>query len=586
LPGDRLATFEFSDNTCLHGGYRGCPGGDCLGGNPDDRDLLLYETVLSGDLNGDDAPEFANIADNSQHIITFTITSAPTLDGVTIRGGFAAGSASDLNSGGAGIFCRAANPVTISITNCIFADNYANRGGGGMFCIGCADVDFTVTDCTFRNNHANGTMGGGLCFCGGFLDRCVFEDNVAAMGGGGMRATGRDCVLLDCSFVDNSVTNGNGGGLSFDGYSNAHTLTARACTFLGNNASMYDRNARGGAAALTTSVGSRLVDCTFENNWTGPTGQVSTQSAGGGVYATETLFDDCSFSGNSSIGLGGAVAGYHNIAANCSFTTNSAVMAGGAVYGQNVLSDCLILGNSAAPGLGGGIASADAYGCTFVGNSAAQYGGGASGGRCVNCVLWNNSPDQVSSSTGVTYSSVEGGCAGAGNIADDPLFVDHDGPDDDPNTWNDNDYHLTSGSPCIDAGDSTAVPRDTRDIDQDGCTSDRIPFDRDRNYRFHDDAGTLDTGVSTHWHPYVDMGAYEYGSTSTMPEGPCFGDLNCDTVADIFDIDAFVLVLADSAEYSQQFPDCEAINADCDEDGIADIFDIDAFVALIVGSGS
>ena len=48
---------------------------------------------------------------------------------------------------------------------------------------------------------------------------------------------------------------------------------------------------------------------------------------------------------------------------------------------------------------------------------------------------------------------------GIGNIADDPLFVDPDGPDGDVLAWEDNDYHLTVGSPCIDAGDD---PGDVR----------------------------------------------------------------------------------------------------------------------------
>ena len=42
----------------------------------------------------------------------------------------------------------------------------------------------------------------------------------------------------------------------------------------------------------------------------------------------------------------------------------------------------------------------------------------------------------------VTYSDIQGGYAGEGNIDADPLFV---APDD-------GDYHLSAGSPCIDAG--------------------------------------------------------------------------------------------------------------------------------------
>jgi len=57
------------------------------------------------------------------------------------------------------------------------------------------------------------------------------------------------------------------------------------------------------------------------------------------------------------------------------------------------------------------------------------------------------------------------------------------------------DYHLQSCSPCIDAGDSNAVPA--------GITT-----DLDGSLRFFDDPNTDDTGTGTE--PIVDMGAYEY----------------------------------------------------------------------------
>ncbi|MFW5689395.1 MAG: choice-of-anchor Q domain-containing protein, partial [Spirochaetota bacterium] len=38
------------------------------------------------------------------------------------------------------------------------------------------------------------------------------------------------------------------------------------------------------------------------------------------------------------------------------------------------------------------------------------------------------------------------------NITGDPLFVDIDGADDDIDTLDDNDWHLTAGSPAADAG--------------------------------------------------------------------------------------------------------------------------------------
>ncbi|MBN2445912.1 MAG: SUMF1/EgtB/PvdO family nonheme iron enzyme [Phycisphaerae bacterium] len=65
---------------------------------------------------------------------------------------------------------------------------------------------------------------------------------------------------------------------------------------------------------------------------------------------------------------------------------------------------------------------------------------------------------------------------------------------------------------------------------------------------------------------------------------PILGDANCDGVADVFDIDPFVLAITAQSEYVAQYPDCELDWCDCNADGYVDVFDIDAFVAILVGS--
>jgi hypothetical protein len=108
-----------------------------------------------------------------------------------------------------------------------------------------------------------------------------------------------------------------------------------------------------------------------------------------------------------------------------------------------------------------------------------------------NCILWGNKApngsqiknDWTSSAT-VSYSDVKGGWPGTGNINADPLFVDADN----------DDLHLLPASPCIDAGDNTAVPA--------GVTT-----DLDGNPRFVDQPEVPDTGNGAA--PIVDMGALE-----------------------------------------------------------------------------
>ncbi|MBN2446753.1 MAG: S8 family serine peptidase [Phycisphaerae bacterium] len=73
------------------------------------------------------------------------------------------------------------------------------------------------------------------------------------------------------------------------------------------------------------------------------------------------------------------------------------------------------------------------------------------------------------------------------------------------------------------------------------------------------------------------------GVPDECEQPPQVGDLNCDGSTDVFDIDAFVMALADSPAYAQAYPGCDITLADCNGDQSVDIFDIDAFVALLVG---
>jgi hypothetical protein len=62
-------------------------------------------------------------------------------------------------------------------------------------------------------------------------------------------------------------------------------------------------------------------------------------------------------------------------------------------------------------------------------------------------------PQQVYDSVSPTHCCIQDWTGGGeGNITLNPAFADPDGTDDDPNTFEDNDYRLLLTSPCIDAG--------------------------------------------------------------------------------------------------------------------------------------
>ncbi len=68
-------------------------------------------------------------------------------------------------------------------------------------------------------------------------------------------------------------------------------------------------------------------------------------------------------------------------------------------------------------------------------------------------------------------------------------------------------------------------------------------------------------------------------TTSAVP----IGDLNCDGVVTVGDINPFVVALTDSNAYADQFPECSALIGDCTGDGQLTVGDINCFVALITG---
>jgi len=120
-----------------------------------------------------------------------------------------------------------------------------------------------------------------------------------------------------------------------------------------------------------------------------------------------------------------------------------------------------------------------------------------------NCVLWGDVPNEIwnynASFTTVTYSNVQGGHEGEGNIDVDPLYVD---------AANGN-LHIGPDSPCIDRGNNDHLPSDPLDLDKDGNTAEMLPVDLGGNLR-------IVSGL-------VDMGAYEQQTTKEASLSIAYG---------------------------------------------------------------
>jgi len=136
--------------------------------------------------------------------------------------------------------------------------------------------------------------------------------------------------------------------------------------------------------------------------------------------------------------------------------------------------------------------------CTFSANLAAGAGpdgqpagtGGAISGTIsvANSILWDDSTPEIDGSCTVSYSDVEGGVMGPGNLNTDPKFVD---------AANGN-LRLRFDSPCIDVGSNMFVPG-------------ALVADLDRRPRIQDGNGDLT--------PVVDPGAYERNDPSDAGPG-------------------------------------------------------------------
>lgn len=383
--GDRLATFRLHSGVAVRGGFAGCGAAQ-----PDARDVARFETVLSGDLNGDDDPAGGNNNDNSFHVVTGSgVDSTSVLDGVTIVRGNA-NPASPTDQGG-GLFSVGGSPTLI---NCTFSRNIAFIGGA-VYCLG---GEPTFVGCVFLTNFVSGA--GGAMYLGhatATLTGCHLVNNTAGGFGGGLYATGSRLTLTDCTFQLNDGS-ARGGGLYND---RSSTTTIKDCAFTSNTASdggaIYDlsdeiviesssfsfnsASLSGGAMSVVES-GGRITDCDFANN---------VASDGGAVHALggAPIISRSTFSGNRATSTGGAI---------------SAVGTGGK------FSECIFTSNTADNG--GGIYNLDSSPridkCTFSGNTATFSGGAVSNvlsaPLMTRCLFANNGVFSISGDGGAIWN--------------------------------------------------------------------------------------------------------------------------------------------------------------------------------------
>ncbi len=322
-----------------------------------------------------------------------------------------------------------------------------------------------------------------------------------------------------------------------------------------------------------------------------------TVGSGAGLHITadsEALIDRCTFAQNRADLQGGGmllggeavVTVEHSVfLGNLAATSSEPGQLGGAgvfldygdAAGASTFFNCLFVANEVFYGQG---AAFYAYGsaiemanCSLVRNW--HWGGGTAGlyvegvdpsperqtQTVSNTLFWANGFGEeaqlqfVDAVIGINHCIVQdwtGALGGMGNSGADPLLA-LIGP---PGSLT-HDAHLLPGSPCIDAGDNSALPP-------------TITEDLDGNPRFLDDTVTPDVGVGTP--PVVDIGAYEFQAESDCNSngirdnldiaGGTARDCNANGRPDVCDLADGVSEDADSNGVPDECAECQ-INADC-----------------------
>jgi parallel beta-helix repeat protein len=407
------------------------------------------------------------------------------------------------------------------------------KAGGPAALDSQASVSAAATSIQDAIDAAEAAGGGAVLVPEGeFHERITLARNVHVYGAGPDRTTlngdagGTVVTAFHISYATIygfTITNGyanNGGGMHNEGGS----LSVTNCTFSGNTASEDG----GGMYNYSYSSSPVVTNCTFSGN---------SAKWGGGMY-NEGMYDyqslpvvtNCTFSGNTASDNGGGMCNYYYCSpavTNCTFTDNDANAEGGGMSNyykaSPKLANCTFSGNTAD--WGGGMNNRDdssplVTNCTFSVNTA-HYGGGGisnfadSSLTVVNSILWGDSPFEIHndvSSLTFTYSDVQGGYAGTGNIDQNPLFVNAAA----------GNFHLLTDSPCINAGDNSASMLPGTDFEDDPRIIDGIV-----------DMGADEARIYTLFTSVVPVGA---GSIALSPPGPRYAE------------DTVVTITADAAE--------------------------------------
>jgi hypothetical protein len=467
-------------NVTIRGGYSG---------NFTARDPALYTTTLN--------------AQGLGRVLVISGAIAPTVEGLRLTGGDAAGLGGGWSGwdAGGGVYIYQA-PAAIS--GCVVYSNTASTGsggqGGGLCLLYSAATLEGNTIVSNTASIADTGYGGGLYIrsSNAALSGNTVQSNIAStdgngFGGGLFLWHDNDAALSGNIVVSNTASTtgyGQGGGL----YLRSSDAVLSSNIVQGNIASTGDWG-QGGGLRLWYS------DATLNGNTVrGNIASTANDGSGGGLYISSsdaalegnTVQDNIASTANDGSGGGlyinssDATLSGNTIISNTATLSQTADGQGGGlrVFSCNLLTltNNLVVGNqanTAGLGHGGGLwfTGEDSYPTsgrllhTTIAHNAANGGGQGVYVGDYTTLAFTNTIIAGHASVGITATAgstvtleatlwhdngthADGVVISHTNIYSDPLFAD-------PAAW---DYHLTAGSPAIDAGVDAGV---TPDIDGD-----------------------------------------------------------------------------------------------------------------------
>jgi hypothetical protein len=277
-------------------------------------------------------------------------------------------------------------------------------GGSRKGLMGCISMSF-IDGFTLRN-AASAAL---LVYNGGttVISRCRIENNYPTNGvtfGGGIVVNNATPSFIQCVVVGNSRGTSGGGVCIEEGA----TVTMNNCSIIANSSN------GGSGGGISCSLSTLIMEnCIVTNNHAYPPQSDDPWSIGGGIV----------IAGNGSMG----------ILRNCLIANNWAKEWSQIAFGTT------------------SIPSIDLDNCTIIGGQAADIHWRNVAPTMTNCVIWG-ADGMLSGEQGqadISYSCIQGGYPGLGNISDDPLF----------RNAATGDYRLLPDSPCIDTA-GTSGPSD------------------------------------------------------------------------------------------------------------------------------